>query len=78
MLGAHAMCRESGRQIELLWASTREAYNVTQAAQAGCDIITAPADILKKVRGFGKDLLELSLETVRTFKADSEAAGFSL
>jgi len=78
MNGALSMCRETDRKIELLWASTREAFNVAQADQMGCDIITAPGDVIKKVAGFGKDLLAMSLDTVKTFKADSEAAGFSL
>ncbi|MBL7714081.1 MAG: transaldolase [Bdellovibrionales bacterium] len=73
-----AMCRESDRNIELLWASTREAFNIVQAEKMGCDIITAPGDLLKKSFAFGKDLFEMSLDTVKTFKADSEAAGFKL
>ncbi len=78
MAGALAMCRELDSKIELLWASTREAYNIIQAEQVGCDIITAPFDIIKKVGGFGKSLDEMSLDTVKTFKKDSEAAGFRL
>lgn len=78
MQAAAALCRGTDPNIELLWASTREAFNIVQAEQAGCHIITSPPDIIKKVSGFNKDLNELSLETVRTFKADSEAAGFKL
>jgi transaldolase len=79
MRASHDLCVAAGPQVELLWASTREAYNVMQAEDAGCHIITAPADVLKKVAGFGKKTaLELSLDTVKTFKADSEAAGFKL
>lgn len=78
MHGSLEMCRSTDKNIELLWASTREVLNVAQADQMGCHIITAPADILKKISGFGKDLEQMSLETVRTFKSDSEAAGFSL
>ncbi len=79
MTGAAEMCRETDPNIELLWASTREPYNVIQAAHAGCKIITAPLDVLKKAQSFGKKTpLELSLETVRTFVEDSKAAGFSL
>ena len=69
---------KTDRSIELLWASTREAYNIMQAEQLGCHIITAPMDILKKVSNFGKSLMDLSLDTVKTFKIDSEAAGFSI
>lgn len=78
MQAAAALCRGTDPNIELLWASTREAFNIVQAEQAGCHIITSPPDIVKKVAGFNKDLNELSLETVRTFKADSESAGFKL
>ncbi len=78
MQASLAMCRQADRNIELLWASTREAYNIVQADQAGCDIITVPFDILKKMSMFNKDLTQLSLETVRMFKSDAESAGFSL
>jgi transaldolase len=44
----------------------------------GCHIITAPLDLIKKLSGINRDLNELSLDTVRTFKKDAEAAGFSL
>jgi len=65
-------------QAELLWASTRELYNIYQADQVGCKIITVPHDVLKKLPGVGKDLNELSLDTVKTFLKDSTAAGFKL
>ncbi len=78
MTAASEACRVAGDQVECLWASTREAYNVIQAEQAGCAIITAPGDVIKKVSGFSKDPWQLTLETVRMFKADSEAAGFKL
>lgn len=78
LCGAAEMCRETDKNIELLWASTREAYNFVQAEQSGCRIITAPLDMVKKAAGFGKDLLDMSLDTVRTFKSDAESAGFSL
>jgi len=63
---------------ELLWASCREALNIRHAERAGCDIITVGHDILKKTSLFGKDLTELSLETVRMFHQDAMAAGFRL
>jgi transaldolase len=63
---------------ELLWASTRELYNIFQADSVGCKIITVPHDVLKKLPGVGKDLYELSLDTVKTFLKDSTAAGFKL
>lgn len=78
MIAANELCRTVDKNIELLWASTREVYNIVQAEQAGCHIITVPPDIIKKMGGFNKELHQLSLETVKTFKADSDAAGFKL
>lgn len=78
MRAARELCVAAGPQVELLWASTREVYNIVQAEEVGCHIITAPADIIKKMSGFGKEPLAMSLDTVQTFKKDSEAAGFKL
>jgi len=66
------------KNIELLWASTREVFNIVQAEEAGCKIITVPPDIIKKMKMFDMDLLKLSVETVQMFKSDSEAAGFKM
>jgi transaldolase len=64
---------------ELLWASVREVFNITQADQCGCDIVTVPPDILKKARSlWQKDLSELSLDTVKMFAQDATTAGFTL
>jgi transaldolase len=66
-------------KAELLWASVREVLNVFQAAACGCDIVTVPHDILKKLVTLGgKDLDDLSLDTVRMFHQDAVAAGFKL
>ena len=66
-------------KAELLWASVREVLNVFQAAACHCHIVTVPHDILKKlVELGGKDLDELSLDTVRMFHQDAVAAGFKL
>lgn len=63
---------------ELLWASTRELWNILQAEAAGCHIITVTADILKKLELLGKDLEQYSLETVRTFYDDARRSGYRL
>jgi transaldolase len=64
---------------ELLWASVREVLNIFQAAACGCHIVTVPHDILAKVIKLGgMDLDALSLDTVRMFRDDAVAAGFSL
>lgn len=73
------ICRNHGEQIELLWASTREVYNIIQADEAGCDIITVPPSILDKFSSMHhRSPKQLSLETVQAFKKDSEIAGFEL
>ncbi len=66
------------KKAELLWASTREVLNVMQAEEAGCDIITVPNDILKKLDKLGYDLAVLSLDTVKMFYTDAMGAGFTL
>lgn len=65
-------------QLELIWASPREALNVAQADQIGCHIITITADILNKMALFGKDLSEFSLETVKMFFHDAQKAGYQI
>jgi transaldolase len=64
--------------IELLWASPRELLNVVQADAIGCHIITVTHDLLKKLPSLDKDLDEFSLDTVKMFHRDAEAAGYRL
>lgn len=63
---------------EFLWASTREVYNIVQAQEIGCDIITITPDILKKMDLIGKNLEDFSLETVRMFYEDAAKSGFTI
>ena len=65
-------------KAELLWASPRELLNVFQADSIGCQIITATTDILGKLKLVGKDLDDYSLDTVKMFYNDAQAAGFSI
>jgi transaldolase len=69
---------KSNPKTELLWASTRELLNLFQAESCGCHIITITNDILKKLPLVGKDLHELSLETVQMFHNDAKAAGYNI
>ncbi len=64
--------------IELIWASPRELYNVIQANEIGCDIITATNNILRKLPTLGKNLDIFSLETVQMFYRDAKEAGYSI
>lgn len=64
--------------VEILWASCREIYNVIQAGESGCHIVTVPNDMLKKLSMFGKPLEDVSLDTVKMFYNDAMASGFRL
>lgn len=72
-----AVLRSYGNQ-ELIWASPREVFNIVQAAEIGCDIITVTHDLLKKLPGVGKDLDQFSLETVKMFHDDAQSAGYTV
>jgi transaldolase len=65
-------------QVELIWASPREVLNIVQADAIGCHVITVTHDLLRKVPTLGKDLDEFSLETVKMFYSDGQAAGYAL
>ena len=41
------LINKKNKNIEILWASTREAYNYTQAKQINCNIITMPPKVIK-------------------------------
>lgn len=74
-------CREalaSRPKAELLWASSREILNIFQADQSGCHIITVGHDLLGKLASVGKDLDQYSIETVKAFYRDAQAAGFQI
>jgi transaldolase len=78
MRDAIAWARATGN-VEIIWASTREVFNVVEADQMECHIITAPADILKKLAALGSRTAgELSLDAVRAFREDAVAAGLEL
>jgi transaldolase len=65
--------------VEIIWASTREVFNVIEADEMGCHIITAPADILKKLPALGTQSgADLSLAAVKAFRDDALAAGLDL
>ena len=64
--------------IELIWASPREVLNIVQAEAIGCDIITVTHGLLEKLPSLGRDLTEFSLDTVKMFHRDGEAAAYSV
>lgn len=69
---------QSYPHLELIWASPRELFNIFQADEVGCHIITVAHDLLRKLNLVGKDLHEYSLETVKMFYDDGRKAGYSL
>ena len=71
------LCKEYPN-IEILWASCRELYNIFEANESGCDIVTVQNNLLDKISLIGKDLEEYSRETVVDFFKDANALGFSI
>ena len=66
------------KNVEILWASTREPYNYLQAREINCDIITAPPDIIEKIEKFGKSYKKLTMDTVKGFLIDSKKSNFKI
>jgi len=66
------------KNVEILWASTREPYNYIQAKKLGCHIITTPPSIIEKIEKFGKSFNQLTKETVETFLEDSKKSKFKI
>ncbi len=66
------------KNIEILWASTREAYNFLQAKKLNCHIITMPPKILNQLSKSNKNFSTLTLDTVRGFLKDSKKSKFKI
>tara|TARA_B100001057_G_C22513789_1_gene819020 strand:+ start:66 stop:758 length:693 start_codon:yes stop_codon:yes gene_type:complete len=66
------------KNVEILWASTREPYNFTQAKNLNCHIITVPPAIIEKIEKFGKTFQNLTIDTVKGFLVDTKKSKFKL
>lgn len=66
------------KNAKLLWASTREIFNIYQAARSGCDIITVPNNFLSKLNLINKNLNSFSRETVLMFYKDALKSKFQI
>ena len=66
------------KNVEILWASTREPYNYLQAKTLKCHIITAPPSIIEKIENFGSSASDLSIDTVKKFLKDSRLSKFKI
>ena len=69
---------KKNKNIEILWASTREAYNYTQAKQLKCNIITMPPKVINQISSFGKSYKSMTIDTVKGFLKDSKKSKFQL
>ena len=69
---------KKNKNIEILWASTREAYNYLQAKQLKCNIITMPPKIITQINSFGKSFKSMTIDTVKGFLEDSKKSKFKL
>ena len=69
---------KKNKNIEILWASTREAYNYIQAKQLKCNIITMPPKIISQIDSFGKSFKEMTINTVKGFLIDSKKSKFKI
>ena len=69
---------KKNNNIEILWASTREAYNFTQAKQLKCNIITMPPKVINQIEKFGKSFNSMTIDTVKGFLRDSQKSKFNL
>ena len=66
------------KNVEILWASTREPYNYLEAKSLNCHIITAPPKIIDQIKNFKKSYKQLTIETVKGFYKDAKKSGFKI
>ena len=66
------------KNVEILWASTREPYNYIEAKKLKCHIITVPPSIIEKIEKFGKTFQNLTTDTVKGFLLDSKKSKFKI
>ena len=69
---------QEDNMVEILWASPREVFNLIQAENCGCHIITMTPSLIEATKEIGKDLDQYSLETVKMFYDDAVKSGFTL
>ena len=66
------------KKSELIWASTREVYNILQASKINCHIITVTTDVLKKISLNNYNLEKYSLDTVKSFRQDALKSNYRI
>tara|TARA_B100000579_G_C22848630_1_gene865947 strand:- start:1049 stop:1756 length:708 start_codon:yes stop_codon:yes gene_type:complete len=71
-------CSKKYKNVEILWASTREVLNIFQAENYGCHIITVPNNILTKLKFLGYSTSNLQIDTVKQFYKDAISSKFKI
>ena len=69
---------KKNNNVEILWASTREAYNYIQAKQLKCNIITIPPKVINQISSFGISFKSMTIDTVKGFLEDSKKSKFKV
>ena len=78
MMQAALKLMKKNRNCELIWASTREIYNIYQSNKIKCHIITVTADLIKKFPLLNYNLEKYSLDTVKSFRSDAVKANYKI
>ena len=56
----------------------REPYNIVEANNYGCHIVTVPPNIIKKTNKFNYNLKKYSLSTVKQFYIDAKKSNLTI
>ena len=63
---------------KILWASSRQIYDLYLAKKINCDIITLTPDLIQKISLHNKNLNKFSQETSEMFYRDAKSSGLSI
>ena len=70
------ICRAvAGRDCDVLWASSRQVFDVVSARRSGCALITLPAAVLDRPRLWDADPRDLTMLAVGQFEDAARGAG---
>lgn len=72
----HIKISKNYPNVKILWASVRETYNIVQAENVNCHIITVPTSIVGKLNLLNKNLTKYSIETVKMFYNDARSSNY--
>ena len=65
-------------KTKILWASTREIYNLNMAKNLDYDLITITPEILDKLKYKNFKLMKFSILTVKGFVSDAKSSGLKI